>query len=36
MPSFIFLVIAIVAVGILRLIAMGITRTRAHVFDVEE
>ena len=36
MPSFIFLVIAIVAVGILLLIAMGITRKRAHVFDVEE
>ena len=36
MPSLIFLIIAIVAVGILLLIAMGITRKHGHTFDVEE
>ena len=36
MPSLIFLIIAIVAVGILLLIAMGITRKHGHAFDVEE
>lgn len=36
MPSLIFLIIAIVAVGILLLVAMGITRKHGHAFDVEE
>lgn len=36
MPSLIFLIIAIVAVGFLLLIAMGITRKHGHAFDVEE
>lgn len=35
MTSLIFLIIAIVAVGILLLIAMGITHKRGHTFDVE-
>lgn len=36
MPSFVFLIIAIVAVGILILIAMGLSSKHTHSFDVEE
>lgn len=36
MPSVVFLVIAIIAVGILALIAMTLSSKRSYTFDVEE
>ncbi len=36
LPSLIFLVIAIIAVGLLMLVAIALTGKRSHTFDVEE
>lgn len=36
LPSLVFLVIAIIAVGLLMLVAIALTGKRSHTFDVEE